>query len=126
MRRYDDDMAVADDSSDVRSIAGVNFLLGIWLAISPWILNYSSGAATWNQFAFGIAVIVFSAIRYLAPRASWASWLNGLSGIWMIIAPFILSYSRSVSYWNEIIVGIVLAVLAFANMQTYSRRHTTT
>ena len=116
MRRADRDV-VYDDNSDVRSIAGVNFILGIWLIISPWVLTYVSGQAKWNQFAFGIVVAVLALIRYAAPRAVWASWLNGLAGIWMIIAPFILNYTKTAAYWNEVIVGIVVAVLAFANMQ---------
>lgn len=117
------DRGIAADREDVRSLAGINFLLGIWLIISPWILNYSTTDATWNQVGLGIAVLILSAIRYIFPRAAWASWLNGLIGLWLIIAPFILGYDRSVAYWNEIILGIIIAILAFSNMQTYGRRH---
>lgn len=113
------------DREDVKSVAGINFILGVWLIISPWIFSYTSGAAKWNQFAFGIAIAVLAIIRYAIPRTSWASWLNGLAGIWMIIAPFILSYDQTVAYWNEIIVGIVVAVLAFSNMRSYTHHPTT-
>lgn len=123
MNRRDVDAYDYDEVGDARGVAGINFILGIWLIISPWVLNYVTSSATWNQFAFGIVIAVLAAIRYLAPRANWASWLNGLAGIWMIIAPFILNYVKTAAYWNEIIVGIVVAVLAFANMQTYSRGH---
>ena len=111
------------DATEARSLAGINFILSIWLIISPWILTYFTGQAKWNQFATGIAIAVLALIRYAVPRASWASWLNGLAGIWMIIAPFILNYSRTAAFWNEIIVGIVVAVLAFANVQSYTRYH---
>jgi len=34
-------------------------------------------------------------------------------GIWLIIAPFVLSYSGvAAAMWNDIIVGIIVAVLA--------------
>lgn len=112
-----------EEVTQARSISGINFILSIWLIISPWILNYSSSAAKWNQVIFGIVVLILSAVRYLVPAQSWASWLNGLAGLWMIIAPFILSYSRSVSYWNEIIVGAVIAILAFWNVGVYTQRH---
>jgi len=112
------------DREDIRSVAGINFILGIWLIISPWIFSYTSSGAKWNQFGFGIGVAVLAIIRYALPRTSWASWVNGLIGIWMIIAPFILSYNRAVAYWNEIIVGIVVAVLAFSNMRTYTHHAT--
>ncbi len=113
------------DATEARSLAGINFILGIWLIISPWILNYFTTEARWDQFATGIAIAVLALIRYAIPRASWASWLAGLAGIWMIIAPFILNYTKTAAFWNEIIVGIVVAVLAFANVQTYSRYNRT-
>lgn len=114
------------DATEARSLAGINFILGIWLIISPWVLNYFTAQARWDQFAAGIAITVLSLIRYAMPRANWASWLNGLAGIWMIIAPFVLNYVKTASFWNEIIVGIVVAVLAFANVQSYTRYPRTT
>lgn len=122
-RRLERDYA---DATEARSLAGINFILGIWLIISPWVLNYFTGEARWDQFATGIAIAVLALIRYAMPRASWASWLAGLAGIWMIIAPFILNYTKTAAFWNEIIVGIVVAVLAFANVQSYTRYHRTT
>lgn len=122
-RRAERDYA---DATEARSLAGINFILGIWLIISPWILNYFTGQAKWDQFATGIAIAVLALIRYAVPRASWASWLKGLAGIWMIIAPFVLNYSKTAAFWNEIIVGIVVAVLAFANVQSYTRTRQTT
>lgn len=42
-----------------------------------------------------------------------------LAGIWLIISPFILSYSSSGVQWDQFIFGIIIAVLAairfFAN-----------
>jgi hypothetical protein len=48
-------------------------------------------------------------------RQQWISFLNGLAAIWLVIAPFILSYNRSVAYWNEVVVGVIVGVLAFWN-----------
>ncbi|HET9721885.1 MAG TPA: SPW repeat protein [Candidatus Saccharimonadales bacterium] len=123
-REVDRDVTYSD-REDVRAVAGVNFILGIWLIISPWIFSYTSGAVQWDQFGFGIAVVVLSVIRYAVPRSSWASWLNALIGIWMIIAPFALSANRAVAYWNEVIIGIVIAILAFSNMRSYAHHRTT-
>jgi hypothetical protein len=38
--------------------------------------------------------------------------LNILLGIWLLVAPFILSYTSSIAQWNDIIVGIIVLVLA--------------
>ncbi len=48
------------------------------------------------------------------PRAFGASGINIIFGIWLIIAPFVLGYTRmEVAMWNDIILGIAVAVIAF-------------
>jgi SPW repeat-containing protein len=52
------------------------------------------------------------------PPESWtdqlvgAAGLNVLAGIWLIIAPFVLGYSSGDPYWNDIVFGAIVAVLA--------------
>jgi hypothetical protein len=104
-----------EDRATIQSVAVINIILGAWLIISPWILGYTSTAAQWNQTILGIIVVGLAILRGLAPRQQWLSFLTGLVAIWAIIAPFILTYDRSVAYWNEIIVAIVVGILAFWN-----------
>ncbi len=41
------------------------------------------------------------------------SWINFILGLWLIVAPFALHYQDSITaMWNNVIVGIVIAVLA--------------
>lgn len=112
-----------EELNQARVLSGINFLLGIWLIISPYLMHYVSAPAKWNQTIFGIVVVLLSAYRYAVPRMQWTSWGNALVGIWMIIAPFILNYSSLSAYWNEIILGIIIAVLAFWNTTTYGNIH---
>jgi hypothetical protein len=43
----------------------------------------------------------------------WLLWLVTLLGLWLIIAPFTLGYTATgAAMWNEIIVGIVVALCA--------------
>jgi|SRR5581483_2096073 len=109
------------EKQEIQSISGINFLLGAWLIISPYILGYTSGSE-WNQTILGIVVVVLAAIRAFAPEAQWASFLNGLAGIWAIIAPAFIFFSGA-TYWNEIIVGIVLGLLAFWNSSIHIGSH---
>jgi hypothetical protein len=57
-----------------------------------------------------------------AGRGDWrttvmiASGLNVLAGIWLIIAPFVLGYSNGDPYWNDIVFGAIVAVLALARV----------
>lgn len=52
----------------------------------------------------------------MSNQNSWLSWLVFIAGLWLIISPFILGYSGSgTAASNDIIVGIVVAVLGFIN-----------
>jgi hypothetical protein len=93
-----------------------NILLGIWLIIAPWVLGYAHiYRAQSNDIIVGIIVAVVAAIRTFGGFATrgW-SWVNMLAGIWLIIAPFVLGYNNTTRpLWNDIILGIVIAVLAW-------------
>jgi hypothetical protein len=84
------------------------------LLVAPFILSYSATAARWNDIIVGIVVLVLAAIREWQPEQwSGLSWVNALAGAWLVFAPFILAYSAvTAALWNDIIVGIVVAVLA--------------
>jgi hypothetical protein len=46
-------------------------------------------------------------------QVRWASGVNVLAGLWMIISPFVLGYSNlSGALWSDVIVGIAIAVVA--------------
>lgn len=45
-----------------------------------------------------------------------ASGLNVLAGIWLIIAPFALGYGSGDPYWNDIVFGAIIAVLALVRI----------
>lgn len=93
----------------------LNILAGIWLIIAPFILGYSSiTGALWNDIIVGAAVLLFAIVRAVGDaRANWASWIDLLLGIWLIIAPFAIGYSAiSAALWNDIILGIAVVVFA--------------
>lgn len=102
-------------SSDIRSLAVINFILGAWLIISPYLFGYTSTAAKWSQVILGIVVLVLAGVRAVAPSQRWLSGLMGIAALWGIMAPFVLSYNGAQAYWNAIIVSAVVAVLAFWN-----------
>lgn len=46
-------------------------------------------------------------------------WLGGISavvGLWLVLAPFILGFSTTTSYWNELIVGVIAIVLGLTQL----------
>lgn len=102
-----------------QTLSTINFLFGIWLIISPYILTYATVQAKWEQTIAGIVVAILAIVRFFAPRMQWASWINFLIGIWMIIAPFATGYSGGVATWNEVIFGILLVIVAFWNAELH-------
>ncbi len=47
-------------------------------------------------------------------QVTWASGLSVLAGLWLLISPWVLGFSDQQSpLWNAVILGIVIAVLAF-------------
>ncbi|HZS85348.1 MAG TPA: SPW repeat protein [Stellaceae bacterium] len=117
----------------------INLLLAIWLFISPWVLNFGSAPATqtaggaagapppggvmtgnaaWDAWVLGVIIglVAISAIAQLAP---WQEWVNLVLGVWVFIAPWILSFSglRNAA-WDHWIVGFLVFIFAIWNLST--------
>lgn len=89
----------------------VNAILGIWVIISPFVLGFSRNqTAMWNNVATGGAVLLVALGR--AGMGVAPSILNVLLGGWLIASPFVLGFTRQLIFWNNIILGIVIAIFA--------------
>jgi hypothetical protein len=115
----------------------VMLVLGAWLFLSPWILGFAGGApvgaegavtgptaAAWNAWIVGVVVAAL-AIWAIAMFAQWQDWLNGILGVWLVIAPWVLGFgSLAAAAWNSVIVGLL--VLAFAAWELWEVRQKAT
>ena len=113
-----------------------SFILGVWLFISPWVLQFGSapaaspagapgapppgglaaGNAAWNAWVLGviIALVAIAAIREVLP---WEEWVNFVLGIWLFIAPWVLSFSGlAKASWDHWIVGILVFLLSLSSL----------
>ncbi len=108
-----------------RTLSGINVLAGIWLIIAPFILSYNSSGNKWQEFIFGVIVTVLGIVRMAAPKISWPSWINMLVGIWLIIAPWAIAATTAAARWNEVVMGIIVAALAYnsATITTHNMHH---
>lgn len=104
--------------TQIRWMSGLDIVLGIWVLISPWVLNFTTSASKVNSVIFGAAIIIFGLIREAAPRLNWSSWINFMVGIWLVVSPFILQLNGAAAYWNLIIIGSLVAINAYANANT--------
>lgn len=50
----------------MKGLSWVNFILGLWLIIAPFVLQYKADSvATWNSVIIGIVVAILSIVRAL-------------------------------------------------------------
>ncbi len=101
----------------------LNILLGIWVIVSPFALAFGLvPRALWNNVATGAVIVILGIIRTSVPQQSGWSWANAILGIWLIISPFVLAFAMPVALWNNVILGILIAIVALANAATARTR----
>ena len=99
----------------VRTFSGVDIVAGIWLIAAPFMFNYAAnGGSTTNDVTVGIVALILAGIQMSGEnyRTSWPSWIMGIMGVWLVIAPFAMGFpSGSAAMWSDVVLGILLAVL---------------
>jgi len=86
-------------------------VLGVWLFVSPWLMN-AQGTAAWNACVLGAAVVAFAAVAVYMPRL-WEEIVNLLLGLWLIVSPSLLLFaSHYAAAVNAIAVGTLIIVVA--------------
>jgi hypothetical protein len=106
--------------------AVVNFILGIWILISPFVLGYSGNiSAMWNNVIVGIVIVMISAFRIWARSSPSLSWINFAAGIWLIISPWAVRFIAGPGFaWHQVVLGIVVAIVAAVSAMGTSRSYT--
>ena len=101
----------------------VNLILAVLLFISPWVLGFAGETVpAWNAWIIAV-IIAILALAAISAFAEWEEWINGLLGVWLIIAPWVLSFSSSThALWAHVVLGIITAVVSFWSVWDY--RHT--
>lgn len=91
----------------------VNLLLGVWLFVSPWALEYAAdGAAAWNAYVMGAAIVVLAAIAAYMPK-TWEEIINTLAGVWLILSPYALGFASSTLVaLHTVVVGVLVTAFA--------------
>jgi hypothetical protein len=55
------------------------------------------------------------------PPAAWASWLNLILGLWMIISPWVVGYAvNPTALWNGVVLGILIGIAGIVAAQAAS------
>jgi hypothetical protein len=91
----------------------VNFVLGTWLFISPWVLGFSdAGVIATSAWLFGI-IIAGLALAAIFAYESLEEWVAAAIGVWVFISPWVLGAASDARIlWSSLIVGALLVILA--------------
>ncbi|MET4923399.1 SPW repeat protein [Streptomyces sp. PSRA5] len=97
---------------DVALLDGPIFLAGLFIALSPWILHYTTNqpGLVVHNVVMGIAIAVLALVFSATPTRTYGfSWALCLMGAWMIAAPWVVGSSpdRGVFLSNVIAGGLV-------------------
>ncbi len=89
-------------------------ILGLWLFAAVFLRIGSSGYSL-NDIVVGPILLVASLC--ISQAQPWQSWIPGILGFWLIAAAFIPDLVSGVGlYLNNIIVGLIIAVVGFVIM----------
>lgn len=113
--------------------SAVTFLAGVWLVLSPFVLDYAPAAqgfgAYWNDLVVGSAIAMLALVRAVSPRnVPWFSVVNVALGTWLVFAPMVLDYAEGVNTTratlNDMIVGALVVIMAALSAAiTYRNRN---
>jgi hypothetical protein len=86
--------------------------LGIWLCLSPWLLDPSASPKTMeNGFFAGYLLAVVAGVALTAFRI-WEEWIAALVGLWLLVCPWVLNLKSFASAADFIVIGAVVVALA--------------
>lgn len=92
----------------------LSLVLGIWLFVSPWVLQlaHAIGRGSIDFFVTGVAVVVL-AVLALNLRALWSEWVTFVLGLWLIGSPWLLGFAADrPAGINAVVVGALVAIAA--------------
>lgn len=110
---------------DVALVDGPVFLLGLYCAVSPWILHFTANqpALVPHNLIVGIAIGLLALGFTAAPARMYG--LSGAMcalGVWMIISPWIVGDGPDAGViWNNVVIGALTLALGTVCLATAAR-----
>jgi hypothetical protein len=84
--------------------------LGVWLMAAPAVLGVGGTAAD-NNYLAGALVVTWSVIAF-GEIARPARFVNIPIGLWIALAPWLLSGATEISRWTDLLVGVLVIALS--------------
>ena len=98
-------------------------LLGIWLAVSPWIVRYAGHAHAMNDTVIGILIAAAVVVSVLTGAATPIPlWSALVLGVWTFVTPMAFGQAgQSFSANNDLIAGLLTVVAAAIALTSRAR-----
>lgn len=117
---------------DVALVDGPVFLLGLYCAVSPWILHFTANqpALVPHNLIIGIAIGLLALGFTAAPARMYGlSWATCAIGVWMIVSPWVVGTDPDAGVIvNNVIIGglaVMLGLLCAAEAARATSRNVT-
>jgi len=92
-----------------------NLILGGLLFFTPWMFGFTGERLeSFSAWAGGITVTAL-ALAAINMVNAWEEWLVGGAGLWIVVSPWVLGFSKAgPAFWVHVVIGgAVVAVTAF-------------
>jgi hypothetical protein len=88
-----------------------SLLVGVWLVLSPFVLDFSGAAAVWITIALGLAVMLFAVEAFVIPSylEEWGEMLLGLA---LVLAPWTVGYESGPATVSSVLSGLLVILFA--------------
>jgi hypothetical protein len=114
----------------LKKLIWINFILGLWLMVSPLILQivYSRVfRVLWEDFILGFMIACFSLGRYFSRKNDeilLTDWLLTALGVITMINPLLYNYYNvRLGTWNNLLIGsLVVLCAAYLDWKDSDRR----
>ena len=95
-----------------RGGAAQTVLVGVggWLMAAPAVLGHSGTTLGSSDRIVG-PVILATAFLGIFPITRLVRWFNGLPGVWLLVAPFLLSGGSTAAAVSDVVSGLVVLAL---------------
>ncbi|MCL7378036.1 SPW repeat protein [Streptomyces sp. 35G-GA-8] len=100
---------------DVALLDGPLFLVGLFCALSPWIIHFTTTqpALATHNLIMGIALVVLAVGFTVMPQRMYGlSWAMCAMGVWLIIAPWVVGTGPDKGIiWTNAVIGALTILL---------------
>jgi hypothetical protein len=99
----------------MKALTWINFILGLWLIVAGFAISQGVRPVMAEEIVLGIIIACLAVISAARPSTV-ISWLVAVAGLWTVLAPAAMDYTRAASSRaNDVVVGVLVLVLGIAN-----------